>query len=191
MIDRRRLLIGAGAAGLLSSAVPAVAVAETTSPGCVWPPLGWQQNGFPSRRWVNVLFVHTNERFNDIYLDDGVYIKPQIEQFSHVVRDFRANEWKLMHPNLMDIIFLLHWKYCRNEIRIFSGYRSEGTNTNIEGAAKNSQHIQARALDIHLDNVNNDEVARDFQNFIRGGIGMYPGQQFTHVDMGTLRHWVG
>jgi uncharacterized protein YcbK (DUF882 family) len=189
MIDRRRLLIGAGAAGLLSS--PGASFAETGSPSCVWPPPGWQQNGFPSRRWVNILFVHTNEKFKDIYVEDGVYSKPQVEKFSHVVRDFRADEWKLMDPRLMDLLFVLHWKYCKDEIRIFSGYRSEATNANIEGAAKNSQHIQARALDIHLDNVNNDEVALDFRNIVYGGVGMYPGREFTHMDMGALRRWVG
>lgn len=186
MIDRRHLLFGAAATAL----APAGAMAAE-APACTWPPPGWQQNGFPSRRWVNIVFVHTNEHFKNLYVDDGKYIVPAVEQFSHTCRDFRANEWKMLDPRLMDLLFVLHWKYCRDEIKIFSGYRSAETNAHIEGAAKNSQHIQARALDIHLPDIDNDAVAVDFRQIVYGGVGMYPGREFTHMDMGSLRRWVG
>jgi uncharacterized protein YcbK (DUF882 family) len=189
MIDRRTLLFGAAAAAV-SAEAPAMA-AETGAANCVWPPPNWQKGGFPSRRWVKILFVHTNERFADLYVDNGVYSMDAVKRFSWAVRDFRANESKLLDPRLMDLLFVLHWKYCKDEIRIFSGYRSEATNAHIEGAAKNSQHIQARALDIHLPNMDNDAVAMDFRSFVFGGVGMYPGKQFTHMDMGNLRRWVG
>jgi len=189
MIDRRTLLFGAAAAAV-SAETPAMA-AQTCAANCVWPPPNWQKGGFPSRRWVKILFVHTNERFADLYVDNGVYSMDAVKRFSWAVRDFRANESKLLDPRLMDLLFVLHWKYCKDEIRIFSGYRSEATNAHIEGAAKNSQHIQARALDIHLPNMDNDAVALDFRSFVFGGVGMYPGKQFTHMDMGNLRRWVG
>jgi uncharacterized protein YcbK (DUF882 family) len=188
VIGRRNLLLGA-AAGVVAG--PAYAVGGSNTPACIWPRPSWVEHGFPSRRWVNILFVHTNERFKDIYFDDGRYIGPKVKEFSWVCRDFRANEMKLLDPRLMDLLFVLHWKYCKDEIRIFSGYRSAQTNSHIEGAAKNSQHIQARALDIHLPNIDNDAVAVDFRTIVDGGVGMYPGREFTHVDMGALRRWVG
>jgi uncharacterized protein YcbK (DUF882 family) len=187
MIDRRNLMLGI-AAGV---ALPTAALAEAGNTTCTWPPPGWRTNGFPSRRWVNIVFVHTNETFKDIYVEDGVYIKPSVEKFSQTCKDFRANEWKLLDPRLMDLLFVLHWKYCKDQIKIFSGYRSAQTNAHIEGAAKNSQHIQARALDIHLPNIDNDAVALSFRQIVYGGVGMYPGKQFTHMDMGGLRRWVG
>ncbi|MBV8492177.1 MAG: DUF882 domain-containing protein [Alphaproteobacteria bacterium] len=189
MIDRRTLLLGAGA-GLASAATPALA-AEGSAATCVWPPPNWQKGGFPSRRWAKILFVHTNERFSNIYMEDGKYIVPAVQEFSHTCRDFRANETKMLDPRLLDLLFVLHWKYCKDEIRIFSGFRSAATNAHIEGAAKNSQHIQGRALDIHLPNMDNVAVALDFRTFVFGGVGMYPGKQFTHMDMGNLRRWVG
>src|ERR1700732_726626 len=143
MIHRRTLLFGAAVAAV-SAETPALA-AETGAANCVWPPPNWQKGGFPSRRWVKILFVHTNERFSNLYMEDGKYIVPAVEQFSRTVRDFRANEWKMLDPRLLDLLFVLHWKYCKDDIRIFSGYRSEATNAHIEGAAKNSQHIPARA----------------------------------------------
>ena len=65
VIDRRTLLLGGAAAAL--NPVPGWA-------DCVWPPPGWAEKGFPTRRWVKVTFVHTGERFKDLYMDDGKYI---------------------------------------------------------------------------------------------------------------------
>jgi uncharacterized protein YcbK (DUF882 family) len=48
---------------------------------------------------------------------------------------------------LMDLLFVLHWKYHKDEIKIFSGYRSPETNANIEGAALHSQHTLATDCD--------------------------------------------
>ena len=104
---------------------------------------------------------------------------------------FRESEWKWMNPWLMDLLFVLHWRYNKNEISIFSGYRTEKTNGTLEGAALNSQHLRANALDIHLPDVDNESVAQDFKTFLSGGVGMYPGREFTHMDFGPARNWVG
>ena len=104
---------------------------------------------------------------------------------------FDASEWKWLHPMLMDLLFVLHWKYNKNEINIYSGYRTPETNANIEGAALHSQHTLAKALDIHLPDTDNAEVAKSFKTFIYGGVGMYPQKHFTHLDCGPLRSWVG
>jgi len=125
------------------------------------------------------------------YFWDGVYSMDAAQRFSWTCRDFRANESKLIDPRLMDLLFVLHWRYCRDEIKIFSGYRTPQTNAQLEGAALNSQHIQAKALDIHLPNIDNDAVAVDFRTIVYGGVGMYPGRDFTHIDLGSLRRWVG
>ena len=175
MIDRRRLLYQGGAAAIALLAPPAWAAAA----------------GFPSRRWVNIVFVHTGERFSNLYFSDAAYIVPAVKQFSWTCRDYRVNEWKWLNPWLMDLLFVLHWKYNKNVIQIMSGYRTPQTNAHLEGAALNSQHIRANALDIHIPDVDADAVARDFKKLIYGGVGMYPGRGFTHLDFGPLRSWVG
>lgn len=174
MIDRRKLLTGfAAVAGSLST-LPA-----------------WAQPGFPSQRWVKIVFSPTGERFNNLYFSGGTYILPAVKQFSWTCRDYRANEVKLIHPWLMDLIFVLHWKYGKDEIKVLSGYRTAGTNAQLEGAALNSQHMRAMALDLHIPEVDNEAVAHDFKTFIYGGTGIYPGRDFTHFDFGPLRSWVG
>jgi uncharacterized protein YcbK (DUF882 family) len=98
MIDRRRLLFGTAAvAGAL---VVPPALADT---------------GFPSHRWVKIVFVNTGERFNNLYFSDGSYIVPAVQQFSWTCRDYRAGQWKWIHPWLMDLVFVLHWRYNKDE----------------------------------------------------------------------------
>ncbi len=174
MLDRRNLLSGLAAAAVATRA-----------------PLAWGDTGFPQRRWVKIVFAATGERFNQIYFADGAYILSACKQFSWTCRDYRANEWKWIHPWLMDLVFVLHWKYNKDEIRILSGYRTPQTNGQLEGAALNSQHMRAMALDIHIPEVDNDAVADDVKKFIYGGVGMYPGREFVHCDFGPLRSWVG
>jgi uncharacterized protein YcbK (DUF882 family) len=187
VIDRRTLFLGGAAAALN----PVPGWADTKPEECAWPPPGWAEKGFPTRRWVKVLFVHTGERFKDFYMDSGNYIVPAVQQFSWVCRDHRRSEWAWLNPYLMDFLFVLHWKYCKDEIQILSGYRTPETNAQLEGAALQSQHVRANALDIHLPNVDNTAIAEDFKAFIYGGVGMYPQRHFTHLDCGPLRNWVG
>jgi uncharacterized protein YcbK (DUF882 family) len=174
-IDRRRLLAATGAAAI--------------GLGMLVPP-AWAA-GFPGLRWVKILFSHTGDRYNDWYFADGAYIRPAIEKFSWTCRDHRANQVMILHPWLMDILFLLHWRYMRDEISVFSGYRTPETNSMLEGAALNSQHMRGMALDIHIPELDNDLVARDAATFVYGGVGMYPGRGFVHFDFGPLRRWVG
>jgi uncharacterized protein YcbK (DUF882 family) len=186
LIDRR-LLLRSGA-GAVAAALPLPAVG---GPSNDWVPPDWHRYGFPSQRWVTALFVHTGERFKNIYCDNGNYVYPAIQLFSWTCRDFRLNQWKWLHPMLLDLLFILHWKYNRNEIQIYSGYRTPETNASIEGAALNSQHIHGKALDVHLPDLDNTEVAKDMKSFIYGGVGMYPLKHFTHLDCGPLRSWTG
>src|ERR1700752_2456976 len=90
MIGRRTLLTGA-----------ALAL------GSAFIPPAWADAGFPSRRWVKIVFVNTGERFNNLYFSDGAYIMPAVQQFSWTCRDYRVGEWKWIHPWLMDLVFVL------------------------------------------------------------------------------------
>jgi uncharacterized protein YcbK (DUF882 family) len=174
-VGRRRLLLGsaAAAAGVALLAPPAWAA------------------GLPGLRWVKIMFLHTGERYNGFYFGDGAYSVPAVRKFSWTCRDHRANKMEILHPFLMDILFLLHWRYMKDEIIINSGYRSPETNAQLEGAALNSQHTRAMALDVHIPEVDHNQVARDVASFVDGGVGMYPNRGFVHYDFGPLRRWVG
>src|ERR1700757_1894466 len=85
VINRRKLLVSCVAAIGAQFAPPARAV--TTLPSCSWPPPSWTANGFPSHRWVYILFVHTGERFKDRYFWDGAYSMDAVQRFSWTCRD--------------------------------------------------------------------------------------------------------
>lgn len=177
IVSRRQLLFGGGGA----AAMAAVALSA---------PPAWA-DGLPGLRWVKIVFAHTKERYNGFYFGDGGYSVPAVQQFSWTCRDHRANKMEIMHPFLMDMLFLLHWRYLKDEIIINSGYRSPETNAQLEGAALNSQHTRAMALDVHIPDVDHNQVARDIASFVNGGVGMYPNRGFVHYDFGPLRRWVG
>lgn len=174
VIHRRGLLI-APLAGLFSLAQPT-----------------WAETGFPSHRWVKILFEPTGERFNQTYFSDGAYLMPALRQFSWTCRDYRVNEWKWIHPWLMDLLFVLHWRYNKDEIRVLSGYRTPQTNTlpdhpQHEGHDANTQHERAMALDIQIPDIDNALVARDFASYIYGGVETYSHRDFVHFDFGPNR----
>jgi uncharacterized protein YcbK (DUF882 family) len=78
---------------------------------------------------------------------------------------------------------------------IISGYRAAETNERLRenggGQAKNSQHIQGKAIDVRLKDVPTltlRDLARDLK---RGGVGYYRKSDFVHVDTARVRYWEG
>lgn len=69
-----------------------------------------------------------------------------------------------------------------------SAYRSPEHNKAV-GGAKNSQHLQAKAFDVRMDN--HDPAAFIAAAKAEGftGIGTYPRQGFVHIDIGPARSW--
>ena len=73
---------------------------------------------------------------------------------------------------------------------ITSGYRTEATNEATEGAARNSQHLYARAVDMYVAGVSNRELFDlCWAQGASGGMGYY--DDHVHLDSGTRRWWVG
>ena len=98
---------------------------------------------------------------------------------------------------MMDLIFLIHWKYHKNQIKILRGYRQPEINAlpanpqQFERGEPNLQHERAMALDIEVPDVDNEAAAREVATYIYGGVGVYPHRDFFHADFGPVRHWVG
>jgi len=79
------------------------------------------------------------------------------------------------------------------EIEIICGYRAPWSNEFLRarsaGVAKNSQHIQARAIDIRIPGVDTLRLYNAALAMSRGGVGYYPRSAFVHVDTGRVRTW--
>lgn len=78
---------------------------------------------------------------------------------------------------------LRHYTHC--PIYINSGFRCDQHNANV-GGANESQHTKGNAADITIVGVSILEMygyACAIPNFNNGGIGLYPDQDFIHVDV--------
>jgi uncharacterized protein YcbK (DUF882 family) len=78
----------------------------------------------------------------------------------------------------------------RKPLIITSAYRTTLTNEATEGAARNSMHVYAKAVDMYVEGVGmRDLFDVCWSRSISGGIGYY--DDHVHLDSGTRRWWVG
>ena len=111
-----------------------------------------------------------------------------------LMRDVRANKSFPMSLRLLDVLCgLQNWLVqtgVRGPIRVNSGYRTFATNIRTEGSAMSSRHLLGRAADIRVDGVSLARLAGMASLFGQGGVGMYVGKGFVHVDTGDERIWI-
>lgn len=76
---------------------------------------------------------------------------------------------------------------------VISGFRSAETNERLRrrggGVARNSLHLQGRAIDVRLAGVALAELRDAALSLRRGGVGFYPAERFVHLDTGAVRRW--
>lgn len=73
----------------------------------------------------------------------------------------------------------------KKPIKILSGYRCIKNNSEA-GGGKNSQHLYGKAADIVIEGLSVTEMyyqALTIDAFEAGGIGIYPDNNFIHVDV--------
>lgn len=122
----------------------------------------------------------------------GSYDMTVIEQLNWFLRDWRRREVKMMDPRLYWALAAISQgaqaEGHSGEILVTSGYRTRQTNSRLEGAARNSLHIQGRDIDFAMEGVPTRAIS-DYMIWLKvGGVGHYPGR-FVHIDSGRVRVW--
>lgn len=149
-------------------------------------------------RALKIYFVHTNEREEVVFKKNGRYIRSGLKRLNHLTRDWRRNEAANMDPRLFDLVWQIYQlSGSQTYIHVVSGYRSPQTNTMLRlsspasGVAKHSRHMEGKAMDFYLPDVNLAYLRAIALKLQGGGIGYYPnsGSPFVHVDVGNVRHW--
>ena len=140
--------------------------------------------------------IHTKDSFNGVYWKNGKYVNDAMKNINHIMRDFRAHDIKQMDTHLLDLLSAISIKLKpKKPFHVISAYRSPETNAKLRkrgrGAAKNSYHIQGKAVDIRLPGYRTSVLRRTAYKLKGGGIGYYPHQRFVHIDVGPIRYWKG
>jgi len=176
-----RSVVFAGAASLLVSTVPAAASSAATS---------------TPANWLELYNTHTNETLRVTFRDATGFIPAAVEQLNQIMGDHRSGQQTTMDPQLfvllVDLAAAAGADPCYD---IISAFRAAETNeklrTNGGGQARNSQHIEGKAIDVRLKGVPTTRLRDLAVSLERGGVGYYPKSDFVHVDTAHVRYWEG
>ena len=190
-MDRRSFLkqgarLGAVAAGSL--VLPAGLMSQAQAAN-----LGFDLTRGP--RVLNLYRPETGEKLNIEYLRDGQWQGDSYNYLCWLMRDIHVNKHVAMDYNLIAILDWLQWYLgqfgYKQPLQILSGYRSPQTNDNTEGAAKKSQHLLGKAIDLRIPGVSAEYLGKLLRWLSRGGVGVYGNSNFVHLDTGRVRTWRG
>jgi uncharacterized protein YcbK (DUF882 family) len=144
---------------------------------------------------LRLYHTHTGERIDIVYRHGDQYLPEAEAQLDHFLRDHRTGDVKHYDPHVFDILSDLAAAvgHPNAEIDVICGYRTPWSNEFLRarsaGVAKNSQHMQAHAIDIRIPGVDTLTLRNAALALGRGGVGYYPRSEFVHVDTGRVRTW--
>ena len=145
-------------------------------------------------RALSFQHLHTGESLVIPYVEDGLYVPEALARIDYVLRDHYDGS---VHPIDRDLLDILHAVALetgtRSPFEVVSGYRSPATNEMLRkrgpGVSRNSLHMQGRAIDVRLGDVDTAELRDAGLEVARGGVGYYRTADFVHLDTGRFRQW--
>jgi uncharacterized protein YcbK (DUF882 family) len=146
------------------------------------------------KRTLAFRHTHTAEQERITYWHDGQYLADGLQTLDHLLRDHRTGDSITMDRALLDMLHRLQQAVgvC-GEFEIISAYRSPKTNEMLRnkssGVAKQSLHMQGRAIDIRLCGCDLKRLRDRAVALKAGGVGYYPKSNFIHLDTGRFRYW--
>ena len=147
-------------------------------------------------RTLEIYHTHTKESAAITYKRGGQFDKAGLDKLNWILRDWRRDEPTNMDPRLFDIAWEVRKEVGSSEpLNIVSAYRAPETNAMLRhrsrAVAKNSQHMQGKAMDFFLPDVSMANVREIALRLQAGGVGYYPTSfnPFVHLDAGSVRMW--
>lgn len=186
-----RMLVGGAVAGASGLVLPTTALAYEQQTIQVPVVELWPKPNDIRQIWIKR--QETNEVGILRYFDGQQLDITQYSRACTILRDVHAGQVANIDVELLDLMFamqrwLVSWGVDKPLI-INSGFRTNLTNSRLEGAAKNSMHLQGRAADITMPGVGAEYLGRLAAIFARGGVGFYVDRGFVHIDTGSVRYW--
>jgi uncharacterized protein YcbK (DUF882 family) len=138
--------------------------------------------------------THTNETLDVVYYKRGYYNSGALQKINHHLRDHRTNDLHEIDRRLLDILYLVSvMTGSERPYQVISGYRSPRTNAMLRsrshGVAKRSLHMEGKAIDVRLADIDTRTVRKTALALKQGGVGYYRSSNFVHLDTGRVRSW--
>ena len=146
-------------------------------------------------RRLRMFHTHTLEEIDVVYYRDGDYVPEALGQLNHFFRDHRTQDEVEMDVAAIDILWELAVAVDNPDgvYELISAYRSPETNEMLrskrKGVARNSQHLEGKAIDVRLRGTETIELYEAAIALQRGGVGLYTSKNFIHVDTARVRRW--
>jgi len=147
-----------------------------------------------TERSLSFNHLHTGEKLKLTYWAQGEYLPDSLAEINNLLRDFRTGERYTMDPDLLDLLHALQVNTGNHRsFEIISGYRSPKTNAALRqkssGVAKKSLHMLGQAIDVRLPGTDLKHLHKAALASKSGGVGLYTGSNFLHLDTGRVRSW--
>jgi uncharacterized protein YcbK (DUF882 family) len=186
-LSRRGLLCVAAAAGAVA-ALPAPALAQRPAAAVA----SSHAAVHVSIRRLVMVNTHTGESFDGPLTMNGRFVPLSIGKLNNIMRDSSSGHIARIDVRLYDLLSRIQG-VVRRPLHLVSGYRSWSTNEYLRSmspnVAEHSFHIRGMAADFYVDGARPSGLARIARALGAGGVGMYQGSPYIHVDTGPRRSW--
>lgn len=156
----------------------------------------WRQAILDRDRWLSLERGKTGEKAVFLYYKYGKgFDRKGYEIACHLLRDVTSGVTYRMDARLIDLLYIiqvfLRLKKLPYHIVINSGYRTPEYNAKLAKSVKKSQHVLGRAADIQIPGLSVEDLNLLARTVGVGGVGLYVGDKFVHVDVARVRTWKG
>jgi hypothetical protein len=114
---------------------------------------------------------------------------------SSFLRDHYTNKSMIMDPKLVGILLAAAAHFHADTVHVVSGFRHPKYNLILRKkghqVARDSEHTHGNAVDFFIPNVTTAQLHAWAKDQKLGGVGLYVGSGFVHMDTGPIRYWSG
>lgn len=149
----------------------------------------------PNARSLEFAHTHTGERLSVVFAIGEQHVPEALNRLNLFLRDHYSGEVGNIDPQLFELLFRVRQELgCEQPFQVISGYRCAGTNSRLRntgggGVARQSLHMQGKAIDIRIAGVPLVGLRDAAAAQAVGGVGFYPRAEFVHLDTGRVRYW--
>lgn len=183
---------------LFLTEIAAAAAGTMLLPGAVHAakPKPRKKTAGPVPRVLRLYNPNTKESWTGAYHDGRAVLAKAHETLNWFLRDHHEQQETRIDPATLDLLWRLGERYRRVghgrvTINVSSAYRTKATNDRLvsEGAARNSQHLLGKAVDVTVQGYGIYFLIRHAERIGAGGVGLYWRGRFVHLDSGPRRYW--